>query len=328
MNKATTMSSDAAASAQHQKNKFKLKCHAIWIKTKAFFHGNPPAIIGVFLITMILLGALFAPVLSSHNPEKRVARPHQAPSADHILGSTRNGRDVYSQVLHGARKSLTVALFAGIIAMTIAIAVGVTSGYLGGKVDEWMNFITNVFLVFPQLPLLIVLAAFLGQVGSLVITVLLGVTSWPWGARVIRSQTMAIRNKEFIISAEAMGESKIRIILVEILPNLISIVFGGFLGTVIYAMGAEAGLGILGLGDATEVSWGSMLYWAQVSSSLYTGAWWEMLVPAAALALTGGALALINMSIDQVSNPKLKTGPHMKLWKRLNRETMKSRGLL
>ncbi|KDN28843.1 peptide ABC transporter permease [Vibrio fortis] len=293
----------------------------------AFFYGNPPAIIGTFLLTIVLAGALLAPVLATHNPEKRVARPHVAPNAEHILGTTRSGRDVYSQVLHGARKSLTVAISAGVIAMTIAVLVGVSSGYFGGKVDDRLNFLTNVFLVFPQLPLLIVLAAFLGQVGSLVITVLLGITSWPWGARVIRAQTMAIRNKEFIISAEVMGESKIRIIIVEILPNLVSIVFGGFLGTVIYAMGSEAGLGILGLGDATEVSWGSMLYWAQTSSSLYTGAWWEMLVPAFALAITGGALALINMSIDQVSNPKLRTGPHIKLWHKLKKEADKRRGL-
>ncbi|NOH98139.1 ABC transporter permease [Vibrio sp. 99-70-13A1] len=296
-------------------------------KSYAFFYGNPPAIIGTFLLTIVLVGALFAPVLSTHNPEKRVARPHVAPNAEHIMGSTRSGRDVYSQVLFGARKSLAVAISAGVIAMTIAVLVGVSSGYFGGKIDERLNFITNVFLVFPQLPLLIVLAAFLGQVGSLVITVLLGVTSWPWGARVIRAQTMAIRSKEFIISAEVMGESKVRIILVEILPNLVSIVFGGFLGTVIYAMGSEAGLGILGLGDATEVSWGSMLYWAQTSSSLYTGAWWEMLVPALALAITGGGLALINMSIDQVSNPKLRTGPHIKLWHKLKKEADKRRGL-
>ncbi|MPW30563.1 ABC transporter permease subunit [Agarivorans sp. B2Z047] len=303
------------------------KWRQVLAKCLAFFHGNPPAIIGGLLATIILLGALFAPAIATHDPQKRVSRPHQAPSAEYIMGTTRNGRDVFSQVLYGARKSLTVAITAGIIAMSIAVAVGVSSGYFGGKIDEWLNFITNVFLVFPQLPLLIVLAAFLGQVGSLVITVLLGVTSWPWGARVIRAQTMAIRNKEFIISAEVMGESKLRIILVEILPNLVSIVFGGFLGTVIYAMGSEAGLGILGLGDATEVSWGSMLYWAQVSSSLYTGAWWEMLVPALALAFTGGALALINMSIDQVSNPKLKTGPHLKVWKKLQKAANQRRGL-
>ncbi|WED23878.1 ABC transporter permease [Vibrio sp. JC009] len=296
-------------------------------KLYAFFYGNPPAIIGGFLMAVILCGALMAPVLATHNPEKRVARPHQPPSAKHIMGTTRSGRDVYSQVLYGARKSLTVAICAGAIAMSLAVIVGVSSGYFGGKIDERLNFLTNVFLVFPQLPLLIVLAAFLGQVGSLVITVLLGITSWPWGARVIRAQTLAIRNKEFIISAEVMGESKIRIILVEILPNLISIVFGGFLGAVIYAMGAEAGLGILGLGDATEVSWGSMLYWAQTSSALYTGAWWEMMVPAIALAITGGGLALINMAIDQVSNPKLKTGPHIKLWHKLKKEADIRRGL-
>ena len=318
----------ADESASHQKNQFRQKCRAAWMKIRLFFHGNPPGIIGGLLITIILLGALFAPVISSHDPDKRVARPHVAPNAEYIMGTTRSGRDVFSQVLYGARKTLSVALFAGIIATIIAVAVGVSSGYFGGKIDEWMNFVTNVFLVFPQLPLLIVLAAFLGQVGSTLIAVLLGITSWPWGARVIRSQTMAIRSKEFIISAEVMGESKIRIILVEILPNLISIVFGGFLGTVIYAMGAEAGLGILGLGDATEVSWGSMLYWAQTSSSLYTGAWWEMIVPAMALALTGGALALLNMSIDQISNPKLKTGPHLKLWKKLNKEANKRRGLV
>lgn len=296
-------------------------------KVYAFFYGNPPAIIGGLLLTLVLAGALFAPVLATHDPEKRVARPHQPISAEHYLGTTRSGRDVYSQVLHGGQKSLTVAISAGIIAMSIAVIIGISAGYFGGKIDERLNFLTNVFLVFPQLPLLIVLAAFLGQVGSLVITVLLGITSWPWGARVIRAQTMAIRSKEFIISAEVMGESKVRIILVEILPNLVSIVFGGFLGTVIYAMGAEAGLGILGLGDATEVSWGSMLYWAQTSSSLYTGAWWEMLVPAMALAITGGALALINMSIDQVSNPKLRTGPHIKLWYQLKKEADKRRGL-
>lgn len=328
MDKLINTTSSSAHALTQRESKFSWKrVKKSLSKAYAFFYGNPPAIIGGLLLSIVLAGALFAPVLATHNPEKRVARPHVAPNAEHVLGTTRSGRDVYSQVLYGARKSLTVAISAGIIAMSLAVIIGVSSGYFGGKIDDRLNFLTNVFLVFPQLPLLIVLAAFLGQVGSLVITILLGITSWPWGARVIRAQTMAIRNKEFIISAEVMGESKIRIILVEILPNLVSIVFGGFLGTVIYAMGSEAGLGILGLGDATEVSWGSMLYWAQTSSALYTGAWWEMLVPAMALAITGGALALINMSIDQVSNPKLRTGPHIKLWYKLKKEADKRRGL-
>jgi len=324
------MNNSHAAMASNMTNEKTIiqKYHSIWLKIKSFFHGNPPAIIGSLILSIILIGAIFAPFLSTHNPDKRVARPHLAPSSEHYLGTTRNGRDVYSQVLQGARKTLSVALFAGVISTLIAVSVGITAGYFGGRIDNWLNFFTNVFLVFPQFPLLIVLAAFFGQISSAVIAILLGITSWPWGARVIRSQTMAIRNKEFIISAEVMGESKLRILFIEILPNLISIVFGGFLGAFSYAMGAEAGLSFLGLGDATEVTWGAMLYWAQVSSSLYTGAWWEMLVPAIALALTGGALALINMSIDQISNPKLKTGPHMKLWKKLNKEADHRRGLV
>ena len=147
-----SITSDATGSDIPQKSEFRQRCRSAWMKTKSFFHGNPPAIIGVTLMTIILLGALFAPVLATHNPDKRVARPHVAPNSEYYLGSTRNGRDVYSQVLQGARKTLSVALFAGIIATVIAVSVGVTSGYFGGKIDEWMNFITNVFLVFPQLP--------------------------------------------------------------------------------------------------------------------------------------------------------------------------------
>ncbi len=131
-------------------------------KPLAFFQGNPPAIIGTTLLMIILLGALLAPVLATHEPNKRVARPHVEPSATHYLGSTRAGRDVYSQLLHGARSSLGVAFAAGTLTMSLAVLVGISAGYFGGKIDEYLNFIMNVFLVIPQLALLIVLAGFLG----------------------------------------------------------------------------------------------------------------------------------------------------------------------
>ena len=183
---------------------------------------------------------------------------------------------------------------------------------------------TNIVLVFPQLPLLIILAAFVGQVGPLMIALIIGLSSWAWGARVIRSQTLAVRHKEFVLSAEVMGESKFRIILVEILPNLTSIVFGGALGTCIYALMAEAGLGFLGLGDTTIVTWGTMLFWAQSNSAFVVGAWWDMVVPGTAIALFGGGMALLNMSIDQIANPKLKTGGYIKTWKRMKLRWIKS----
>jgi peptide/nickel transport system permease protein len=285
-----------------------------------FFNGNPAGIIGATIVALILVACLAAPVLTDKQPNKRVARGHQPPSAELILGSTRAGKDIYTQILYGGRVSLMVAFSAAAVTTAIALTVGVSSGYFGGRTDEIMMAVTNVMLVFPQLPLLIILAAFLGQVGPVVIALILGLTSWPWGARVMRSQTLALRNKEFVTAAEVMGETKLRIIFVEIIPNLISLVAGMFVGTSLYAIGAQAGLEFLGLGDPTVVSWGTMLYWAQSSAAFYVGAWWDFVAPGTVIALMGGGLALLNISIDQVSNPKLRTGRYLATWKRLKTE--------
>jgi len=282
-----------------------------------YYKGNPAAIIGSAIVGTIIVACLAAPLLTDKDPNRRVARGHQPPSAELWFGSTRAGKDIFSQVLYGGRSSLTVAFTAAAIATIVSLLVGVTSGYMGGKVDEVMMAITNIVLVLPGIPLLIILAALLGEVGPVVIAMLLGFTGWAWGARVMRSQTLAIRNKEFIIAAEVMGESKWRIITVEIIPNLISLVAGGFVGTTLYAIGAQAGLEFLGLGDASVVSWGTMLYWAQSSAAFIVGAWWDFVVPGAVIALMGAGLALLNISIDQVSNPKLRTGAYIKIWKRM-----------
>jgi peptide/nickel transport system permease protein len=282
-----------------------------------YYKGNPAAIAGSLIVGTIIVACLAAPLLTDKDPNRRIARGHQPPSAELWLGSTRAGKDVFSQVLYGGRSSLTVAFSAAAIATVVSLLVGVTSGYMGGKVDEVMMAMTNIVLVMPGLPLLIILAALLGEVGPAVIAMLLGLTSWAWGARVMRSQTLALRNKEFVIAAEVMGESKWRIVVVEIIPNLISLVAGGFVGTTLYAIGAQAGLEFLGLGDASVVSWGTMLYWAQSSAAFIVGAWWDFVAPGAVIALMGAGLALINISIDQVSNPKLKTGSYIKIWRQM-----------
>ena len=282
-----------------------------------FYKGNPAAVIGSIIVATMIFMSVFASSIAENDPNKRVARGHQSPSTELLLGSTRSGKDVFSQVLHGGKISLLVAFSAAVITTVIAVAVGISAGYFGGRVDEILMSFTNIVLVFPQLPLLIIIAAFVGQVGPLVIALIIGLSSWAWGARVIRSQTLAIRNKEFVLAAEVMGESKLRIIFVEILPNLVSIVVGGAMGTCIYALIAEAGLEFLGLGDPTIITWGTMLFWAQSNSAFIVGAWWDMVVPGAAIAIFGGGLALLNMSIDQVSNPKLKTGGYIKTWRRM-----------
>ena len=284
---------------------------------RRFYRGNLAASIGSIIVATMILLSVFAGSIAENDPTKRVARGHQPPSAELLLGSTRSGKDVLSQVLHGGKISLLVAFSAAMITTVIAVAVGISAGYFGGRVDEILMSFTNIVLVFPQLPLLIIIAAFVGQVGPIVIALIIGLSSWAWGARVIRSQTMAIRNKEFVIAAEGMGESKLRIMFMEILPNLISIVVGGAIGTCIYALMAEAGLEFLGLGDPTIITWGTMLFWAQSNSAFIVGAWWDMVVPGTAIAIFGGGLALLNMSIDQLSNPKLKTGGYIKTWRRM-----------
>ncbi len=281
---------------------------------------NRQALIGLAILSIFILSALFAPLLAPHDPKRRVGGIHQPPSAEHILGTTRLGRDIYSQVLHAGRISIAVGLAAGLITTIIAVVTGLSAGYFGGRIDDVITFCTNVILVIPQLPLLIVLAAFIGQVSPFLIAMIIGFTSWAWGSRVIRSQTMALRQKEFIHSAELMGEASWRIITVELLPNLISIIGSGFIGAVIYSIMTQATLEFIGLGDPSSVSWGTMLYHAQTSSAMWVGAWWDILVPCVAISLFGAGLALLNFAVDEIANPKLRANSAMRRWKKMQKQ--------
>jgi peptide/nickel transport system permease protein len=216
--------------------------------------------------------------------------------------------------------SLAVGFGAGILIAVIGTVLGIISGYRGGVVDEVITFFTNMILVIPNLPLLLVLAAFIGQASPLVIAIILGFTSWAWGVRVTRSETLSIRQRDFVKSAEMLGEPGWRIMAFEIFPNLISIVGINFIGSVLFAVISEATLEFLGLGDPNTVSWGIMLYNAQNSSALSVGAWWDILTPCVALATLGLGLALINFAIDEIANPRLRTGGMLVRWAGLIRK--------
>lgn len=280
---------------------------------------NKKALIGVSILLLILLVAIFAPLLTPYGASARVGRPHQPPSWEHWMGTTRVGRDVWTQLIYGARTSLAVGFGAGLMITVIGTVLGIIAGYRRGATDEVINFFTNMVLVIPNLPLLLVLAAFIGQASPLVIALILGFTSWAWGVRVTRAQTLSIREKDFVKSAEMLGEPAWRIMGFEIFPNLLSIVGINFIGSVIFAVITEATLEFLGLGDPNAVSWGIMLYNAQNSSALTVGAWWDMLAPCLALALLGLSLALINFAIDEVANPRLRTASRLDRWKSLVR---------
>lgn len=275
---------------------------------------NRKALVGVTILAVVILVAVFAPLLTEFSPTQRVGRPHQPPSAEHLLGTTRLGHDVFTRLLYGARVSLAVGFGAGLLITVIGTVLGIIAGYRGGVVDEIITFFTNMILVIPNLPLLLVLAAFIGQASPLVIAVILGCTSWAWGVRVTRSETLSIRQRDFVKSAEMLGEPGWRIMAFEIFPNLVSIVGINFIGSVLFAVITEATLEFLGLGDPNTVSWGIMLYNAQNASALSVGAWWDVLTPCMALAVLGLGLALINFAIDEIANPRLRTGGMLARW--------------
>ncbi|MBE7732585.1 ABC transporter permease [Devosia faecipullorum] len=275
--------------------------------TLKVFLRNRKALIGLVIVLLYVAVAVFGPMLLNLDPMQRVGRPHQPPSPDEWFGTTRMGRDVFAQVIYGTRTSLAVGFFAGIIIVLIGTCLGIAAGYFGGWIDEVITFFTNVVLVIPQLPLLLVIAAFMGQTSPAVIAIIIGMTSWAWGARVTRAQTLTLRNREYILASELIGERPIRMIFVELLPNLLSIIGFNFIGSVTYTIITQATLEFLGLGNPMSVSWGTMLYHAQNTSAIAIGAWWEVLVPALAVAGIGVGLSLLNFGVDEISNPRLRT---------------------
>ncbi|MDP9837064.1 peptide/nickel transport system permease protein [Neorhizobium huautlense] len=280
---------------------------------------NRKALVGLAIIATIAILAIAAPLLTEYNPATRTGRPHQAPSMDHILGTTRIGQDVFARVLYGARTSLMVGFGAGLLITLVGTVLGIVAGYRGGKTDEVISFFTNMVLVVPNLPLLLVLAAFIGQASPVVIALILGATSWAWGARVTRAETLSVKQKDFVKSAEMMGERQWRIMAFEIFPNVISIVGINFIGSVIFAIITQATLEFLGLGDPRAISWGNMLFAAQKASALSVGAWWEILTPCFALAFLGIGMSLLNFAVDEIANPRLRTGNRLGRWSLLVR---------
>lgn len=261
---------------------------------------------GLIVLGFFLLLALVGPLIVPQDPNAFSPDRLAPPSAAHWLGTTQTGQDVLAQVIVGTRISVFMGIAIGVLTMLISIVIGLASGYYGGWVDEILSMITNIFLVLPTLPLAILLAAFIAYKGPLTIVIVLTVTGWSWGARVLRAQTLSMRSRECIESARASGESDWRIIFYEILPNEIAIVAAQLLGTIIYAILAETGLEFLGLGDITAVSWGTMLYWAGNNDALLLGAWWWFLPPGLCIALLGAGLTFINFGIDEIANPRLR----------------------
>ncbi|MDF2543213.1 MAG: peptide transporter permease [Herbinix sp.] len=294
-------------------------------KAVRFFRSSTKTVIGIILILVVFILCFGADIFTSIDPITRFENEyHSAPSGEHILGTTRLGRDVWSQTLYGGQKSILVGMLAGCIAVALSLFFGISSGYIGGVYDGIISTIVNIIMVIPQIVLLLVIAALLGNVSPFLISLVIGLTSWPYNARVLRAQTMSIRNREYIYSAETLGESKFRILFVEIMPNMLSMISSAFVGTLIYAIMAHATIEFIGFGDPLSVTWGIMLFNAQKSGALNSGIWWEVLGPIAGLVILGTGLTMINFSIDELSNPKLKAQRIMKYYYKVKKQQARS----
>ena len=259
---------------------------------------------GAVVLALFAFVGIFGPMLVG-DPQALVGIPLQSPSWHHLLGTTGQGQDVLAQLVVGTRISLAIGFGVGLVVVLIGALVGVTAGFYGGRVDGLLSLLFNVFLVIPGLPLAIVIAAYLPS-GPLTLALVLVVTGWAWNARVLRAQTLSVRQRDFVAAAIVTGESDLRIITSEILPTMTSLLVAQVIGSTIYAIGAQVGLEFLGLGDVSTVTWGTNLYWAQNDAALLTGAWWTFAPTGLCVALVGFALSMLNSGFDEITNPRLQ----------------------
>lgn len=264
--------------------------------------NNRGALAGAVLLLLILAMAVLAPVIYRDSPWDMVGAPLQPPgSPGLLLGSDMLGRDIAAGIAHGARVSLMIGLVAALVAVTIGVTVGALAGYFGGAVDDSLMRLTEFFQTIPGFVLLIVLVALFSP-SVLSIVVAIGLVSWTPIARIVRGEFMSLRTREFVQAAVLMGESDLRIILRQILPNALSpvIVAGSLLvGTSILL---ESALSFLGLGDPNLMSWGYMIGAARTVIRL---AWWMSVFPGLAIVLTVLALNLVGDGLNEALSPRL-----------------------
>jgi ABC-type dipeptide/oligopeptide/nickel transport system permease subunit len=269
---------------------------------------NRKSAIGIAMVGFMVVIALIAPLIAvAHPNDFNLLAARQAPSWNHLFGTTDQGSDIFSQVVLGARRSLLLGFAAALLATALAATLGVTAAYSGGLVDEVINFFINVFLVIPAIPLLVVISGFMKNRGMWTMALVLAAVLWAFEARILRGQALSLKNRDFVLAARATGESTRRVVVAELMPNMISRIAAGFVLVFYIALLTDAGLEFLGLGDMSKTSWGVTLYWAQVNSTVLQGEWWPFFFPGAALAFTVLGLVFLLAGIDEVSNPRLRT---------------------
>jgi peptide/nickel transport system permease protein len=266
-------------------------------------------LIGLTMLLVIIAIAVFAPVLAPYNPKTAVRvtidNIYASPNPEHWLGTDDAGKDVLTNLIYGSRVSLTVGFFASFITLIIGGAVGIMAGFYGGRVENFLMRLTDILLVIPDLPLMIILIALLGR-KMWVIIVVIGILSWTSTARVVRSQTLSVKERKFVQRARAIGAGNLYIIRRHIFPLVFPLMMVNAVlvisGIILY----EATLAFLGLGDPTRLSWGQMLQFAFGRGAMSAGAWWALVPPGIAIAWVALGLTLLGNGLERVFNPRLE----------------------
>jgi len=266
---------------------------------------SPRLVLGTCIVGFFVLLGIVGPFFVS-NPNNLSHTELAAPSLSHWLGTTQIGQDIFSQLVVSTRATLEIGVGAGLLATIVSIVVGIGGGYAGGFVDESLSLLSNVVLVIPTLPLVIVILAYVQARSLIPLILIIALTSWAAAARVLRAQTLSVRNREYVLAARASGERTWRIVFIEIMPNELPIIVSNFIFGMIFAILTQAVLAFIGLGDPTLLTWANMLYLAYNDQALSVGAWWWFVPPGLCIALLGMGLALINFSLDELLNPRLR----------------------
>jgi len=268
--------------------------------------SNRKAATGTILLLIFVLVALFPGLIAHDSPTADAYHPRLGASSAHLFGTNAYGQDLFAQVVWGTRNVLIIAVVVGLATTGIAVLIGVAAAYLGGAWDGTLGVLTDVLLVIPLFPLLIIIAAYAHGGTTIVLIAAITLTSWSYTARQLRSQALTLRNRDFLEAARVRGERKLYVIVMEVIPTMTSLIVASFLTNALYAVLLASSLQFIGLGDPNTVSWGTTLYWAENNAALQTGEPLWAIAPGACIALLGAAFALLNYAFDEIGNPALR----------------------
>ena len=259
------------------------------------------------LTLAVLVFGFVGPYLTGvEDPDDIVGGLYMEPSADAWLGTDNFGKDIFTQLIYGTRTSLIIGVVAGLVATSIGVLIGVTAGFYGGFVEEALMGITNVVITIPSIVVLILLSIAIDSRSILAIAIIIGVTSWPWTARAVRAQASSVRTREHVDLARLSGANTFSLMVWEVLPYMLSYIVMAFVLQLTSGILQEAALSMLGLGPSDSISLGIMLFWALLWESIRTGAWWAFVPPTLFLTLISFTLLLLQSSLDEVFNPRLR----------------------